>query len=98
MSRPCPHCANGSTRRSNYHIEVLVIEEKQRLLRVLQRLIRTTTGRRFEPPLAGEVEALKVIIRQAREEGGLDCVLSLVGSLEMSVKVRQRWKHVAHQN
>lgn len=77
---------NGDTAKVS--IEALTVDEQQRLMRILQDLIETTRNfEQLEISLAREVNLLKIVIRRAREEGGIDSVLSLVGFLEWQIKV-----------
>ena len=48
------------------------MNEWQWLLHVLHHLIEVTRGHHLEPILARKVDLLKIVIRQAQEEGGLD--------------------------
>lgn len=63
------------------------IDEQQRLMKILQSLIDTTRNRQIEVSLAREVLAYKAVFRQARQEGGLDLVLSVVSDREHSIQV-----------
>lgn len=67
--------------------ERAVISERQRLLSILRHLISLTRDRRLTLPLAREVNALKRVIRLARDEGGLACILAVVCDLEVSIQV-----------
>lgn len=67
--------------------ESLAISEQQRLMGVLRRLIETTQDRYLTMPLAGEVNVIKDILRQARAEGGLDFVLGVICALEGPIEV-----------
>lgn len=62
--------------------------ERRRLLAVLQYLIhRTQNLQQLGALLAREVIALKMVVRRAREEGGLDSVVSVVCLLEPQIMV-----------
>ena len=67
--------------------DVVAIEEKQRLMQILQQLIDTTRRHRLDASLAQEVVAFKVVFRQAREVGGLDFVVIIVSALELKIQV-----------
>ena len=54
---------------------------------ILCRLIETTQDHHLVMPLAGEVNAIKIVLRQAREEGGLDFVLATIHVLEIPIEV-----------
>lgn len=57
-------------------------------MRILQNLIDTTRTNRLEGSLAREVSALKAGLGRAREEGGIDAVLSMVSNSEVQILVR----------
>ena len=54
---------------------------------ILRRLIETTRDYHLAMPLAGEVNAIKIVLRHAREEGGLDFVLATIRVLEIPIEV-----------
>ena len=85
MSHPCRLCARANRQRQV--VQHTDMDEKERLMDILRRLIETTRDHHLAMPLAGEVNAIKIVLRHAREEGGLDFVLATIRVLEIPIEV-----------
>ena len=75
--------------------KVLEIDKWQQLMKILQNLMETTRNHHLQPLLTREVNALKIILRQAWKEGNLNFVLLVVHILERQIQVCCTWFLVA---
>ena len=64
-------------------------------MKILQNLMKTTRNHHLQLPLAREVNALKIILKQAWQEGNLNFVLLVVRILERQIQVCRTWFLVA---
>lgn len=88
MSRSCALCQRLFNPEHLGHIRLhLATSLEQQDLELLQILMNSTTGRPLEGSLAMEVNGIKVLLRGARNSGGLEGVLLFVKALRTQIEV-----------